>query len=98
MDLEQLKQVLLGTVDDDWYGLWEIDWAFNSAGVPADFRMRSGALKALVQQGAVELWFGLPWSGERIEFELALQAISIPSNWEPRTSREQHYYFVGIRD
>lgn len=61
------------------------------------FIMRSGALEALIRQGFVELWFGLPGSGNLIEFELAIQAISIPSNWEPPTSREQLFYFVGAK-
>ena len=95
MDSEQLKQVILGTVDDDWYGLWEIDWSFNSAGAPNDFPMRSGALEALIRQGTVELRFGRIGAGDLVEIEQAIQAIANPKSWVPPTSREQSVYFVG---
>lgn len=95
MDVNRLKEVFLSTIDGDWYGLWEIDWSFNAAGAPADFRVRSGALELLVREGSIELRFGPLGAGDPIWGEQAIQAIVRQSNWKPSIERGQPVCYVG---
>ena len=95
MKLSEDEIALLGDIDDDWYGLWEVDWFFNGAHREWSHETRVTFLSGLVQQGLVEIFFG-PVMTERppLALDIALQALANPASWSPATDVKKPGYYA----
>jgi hypothetical protein len=66
----------LGGHDDDFYGLWEVDWHFNGRRPEWSQDERAAFVSALVQRGLLDVFFG-PLQTKRppLAPDVALQAL-----------------------
>lgn len=88
-------RLVISNCDDDAYGLWEMDWAFNTYD-PLRTRVdRIGLLKGLVERGLVEVYFGPRGAKlEPLSTDSASIAVSDWDNWTPPTNTQVEVYQV----
>lgn len=75
---------LLSGHDDDYYGLWEVDWHFNGHRPEWSHEQRVAFVSATVERGYFDVFFGLLQS-ERppLKVDAALKALADPTAWMP---------------
>jgi len=93
MDAEDAARIVRETVIDDYYGLWEILWACNTAfpdeGLSKKRELAEAAVRRLVAEGTVDVYRGRTFHGdERLvehgEFDSALADVW----WQPHGEEE----------
>jgi hypothetical protein len=97
--LTEDEWALLDDVADDWYGLWEVDWWFNSVHPDWPFERRLAYLSDLVRRELIEVFFGSRGK-ERpaLDVNVAIEAISRSEAWSPRADITEAVYHVSTRD
>ncbi|AJA07392.1 hypothetical protein SKP52_02280 [Sphingopyxis fribergensis] len=96
MSLAADEQAFLDYVADDWYGLWEVDWWLNNVHPGWSFASRLAFLSDLVQRGLVEIFFGqLGVESPALKKSAALDAISQPTAWLPRTETNDSVHCIS---
>ena len=87
---------LLGDTDDDWYGLWEVDWFFDGAFGDWSRETRTALLLGLVERGLMEVFFG-PLLTEQppLAIDMALAALADPASWLPPSDGQTVGYYVS---
>ena len=88
------EAALLSDHDDDFYGLWEVDWHFNGTHPDWPWQKRKEILSGVVRQGLMSIFFGpLMTEREPLAPAEALQALANPISWaEPSEGQKSGYY------
>jgi hypothetical protein len=93
--LNQHEAAMLGAHDDDWYGLWELDWYFNSANPEWSRKERTAFVARLIEHGFVDVFSG-PLMTERppLSSEIALKTLANPDVWAPPADGQETGYYA----
>ena len=93
--LSEDERSLLCGHDDDFYGLWEVDWHFNGRRPEWSREERITLVSSLVRRGFFEVFFG-PLQTEQLPLEVdaALEALTNPSAWMPPLEGQAIGYYV----
>ena len=95
MTLSHDEIALLSDTDDDWYGLWEVDWHFNDAHPEWSLSLRAAFFSTLVRRSLVDVFFGrLMTKRPPLTPDAALQALADPASWMPPTDGQENGYYV----
>jgi hypothetical protein len=86
---------LLSGHEDDFYGLWEVDWHFNGHRPEWSHGERAAFVAAVVKRGFFEVFFG-PLHTERppLELDVALKVLADPAAWAPPADGQGTGYYV----
>ncbi|MCY7280440.1 MAG: hypothetical protein LH610_05995 [Sphingomonas bacterium] len=86
---------IVDLVSDDVYGLWEVDWWFNSNHPHCDSEERAGHLLTAVRRGWVDVYFGSMRDRlAPLSLEVAEANITDWSNWKPPENADQNFHHV----
>jgi len=89
------ERSLLSDHDDDFYGLWEVDWHFNGRRPEWSHEQRATFVSDLVQRGLFDVFFG-PLQTKRLPLtrDAALKALADPTSWEPPSDGQKVCYYA----
>ena len=91
--LTEEQRAIIDYTSDDWYGLWEVDWWFNSAFPDWSFNRRVEFVSQLVRQGLLEIFYGHHREEHRaLSCQEAEKALGQIENWRPRNIEEEPVY------
>ena len=89
------KIALLDDVSDDAYGLWEVDWFFNSHCPHWSAAQRVELLAEVVQDELIDVFFGkLGENLPPLPRASALTAVCRWENWGPREPLQEQVYYL----
>jgi hypothetical protein len=89
------ERSLLSAHDDDFYGLWEVDWHFNGHRPEWSRDERAAFVSAMLKRGFFEVFFG-PLQTERppLEMDAALKVLADVTAWAPPSDGQEIGYYV----
>ncbi|WP_374943207.1 hypothetical protein [Sphingomonas sp.] len=91
-DLSTDEISLLSEHDDDFYGLWEVDWHFNSRRPEWPHEDRVAFVSTMVKRGLFDVFFG-PLQTARPPLELN---VAFPTAWAPPLDEQEVGHYVTI--
>ena len=95
MELSEKALDLLNDLNDDWYGLWEVDWYFNGRHPEWPHEKRTAFFSDLVHRGLIELFHGPLWTKRPpLDPAAAVQALADPAVWAPPNDDDAPGYYV----
>jgi hypothetical protein len=102
--LTTLQCDLLGAFEDDYYGLWELDWTFNSRYPTMKGHERVASVRQLFENGLMHLFIRKDMRDESdaLDSDTAASLISDYNNWRaPIIEGALSYFFTtsenGVR-
>lgn len=99
MQLTEDEWALLDDNSDDWYGLWEVDWWFNSVTPDWSFPDRAEFVASLVRRGLLEVFFGrIGVERPPLQTDEAERALAVAANWQPFSDIEKAVYHISTSE
>lgn len=94
--LSAAERSLLSDHDDDFYGLWEVDWHFNGHQPEWPQEDRAALVSTMVKRGLFDVFFG-PLQTKRAPLALnaALKALADPTSWAPPLDGQKVGFYVA---
>ena len=81
---DAVESGLLNLLNDDLYGLWEVDWRFNGNHPERSSTERIALITSAVEKGCVSVFSGTTeGSSEVLPRNLAVDAVCKLANWSP---------------
>lgn len=91
------QKYLLGMFEDDFYGLWELDWTFNSSSPAIEAGERVAVVVPLFQGGLMHLFArnDIQENTDAFDSVTAAGLVADYRNWEaPTVEGELSYFFT----